>query len=89
MEQKEQLMCKFDCKLGGLGDLGQSVRALAKSFRCSISKKIVGKDLTWVVEEGIGQVLLYSGVHCVGIDCSRRLVFDCSKTHALPLTMRL
>jgi len=44
------------------------------------------KDLAWLLEQTTGQFLVVDTLHCVGVDCTRQLVFDCALPTALKLS---
>ena len=45
-------------------------------------------DLAWILRQVEGRFLLYQGVHCVGVDCDQRHLFDCQRSKVLRLTDR-
>ena len=59
-----------------------------------ISKKNLGflsgveNKLARLVEQQEGMFLVTNMFHCVGVDCGRRLIFDCGKPFALKLSER-
>jgi hypothetical protein len=40
----------------------------------------------WLFHQHEGLFLVANETHCVGIDCEKRIVLDCSREHPLPLT---
>lgn len=79
---KKTLFRLFPGRNCGLNDLAPIVRN--KPFKrqlrhCSIT-------IPGILTNKTELFLVVDGVHCVGVDCSRQLIFDCAKTTALPLS---
>jgi hypothetical protein len=83
-KMKKKLMDAFmgGSRQGGLTDLANVTPKLGWSL-----KKIKGKDTSWLLEQRSGRFLVMGGVHCIGVDCEDRLVFDCAEQSALKLCL--
>lgn len=84
--------------LGASKSKAKKLRKALKGTLCGLSelaavshllgvrlKRCPGKTLTWLLHQQHGLFLLLQGVHCVGIDCEKKYLYDCS----IPKVMRL
>ena len=67
--------------LCGLADLAAVSRPIL-----GVSLKCHQKSTTWLLEQKTGKCLLLQSVHCIGLDCERGYLFDCSRPKVLRLT---
>ncbi len=49
--------------------------------------KPLNENLPWLMEQTTGLFLIVEGLHCVGVDCARQLIFDCGWATALKLSL--
>ena len=81
-KKKKMLLRLLPGKNCGFRDLAPIVRKhpfQRHLERCSIT-------IQGILAKKTELFLVIDGVHCVGVDCSRQLIFDCAKEKALPLS---
>ena len=79
-KKKEKLMAALNKERCSLGDLCNPV---GKVFQANLQK--VHEDIDWVISQTHGNFLVFDTIHCVGVDCERRLIFDSSMPKAFRL----
>lgn len=79
--QKDRLLQVLGREFCSLKDLCNPVQ---KVFKFSMTPQH-NKDLAWLLAQTDGRFVVLSGVHAVGVDCARRLVFDAADEFALRL----
>lgn len=82
--KKIKLMKVLGTKYCGTKELSQAVQVV---FGQNMSKNLADKDLVWLLSQSSGQFVVVCSTHCVGVDCTRKLIFDCGEIFALPLTI--
>lgn len=78
--KKALLMKTLDTGLCDLRELCDPVR---KVFGKSLDH--VDHDLDWLIEQKSGLHLAFDTIHCVGVDCKKRLIYDSSLSTCLKL----
>ena len=79
-KKKGELMVALGMERCSLGDLSTPV---GKVFKVRLQK--VHEDIDWVISQTHGNFLVFDTIHCVGVDCKRRLIFDSSMPKAFRL----
>lgn len=83
-KKRKKLMWEFGSTRGGMRDLA---RAALTVYKLSLSRVPADMTLdTLVAPESRGLYVVRDGVHCVGVDCERRLIFDSTDKFARPLS---
>ena len=67
----------------GLCDLRELCDPVAKVFKKELTP--VDHDLDWLIEQKCGLYLAFDTIHCVGVDCEKRLIYDSSLPKCLKL----
>ncbi len=65
----------------GLADLSYPSN---KVFKKNISTAL-DVDLDWIIAQTSGLFLVFDTIHCVGIDCNKKLIYDSSLPKCLNL----
>lgn len=79
------LMQRFNKGTSKQGDLALLSRDASIGLKCHLLS-VIGKDVDWLLSQTNGQYIVVDGVHAVGVDCGKRLIFDCSKPVSIDLT---
>ena len=83
-KHKKLLRC-FNGGVSRQGDLATLAFAARNSLKISLVP-VMDTDVDWLLSQTNGQYVVVDGVHAVGVDCGKRLIFDCSKDNAMDLT---
>jgi hypothetical protein len=67
----------------GLCSIRDLCNPVGKIFGKSLTK--VDKDMDWIIEQPTGLFLVFAELHCVGVDCEKKLIYD----SALPTCLKL
>ena len=81
-KQKKTLMRLLAGRNCGFRDLAPIVRK--KPFKKNLCHTTI--TIQGILTKNTELYLVVDGVHCIGVDCSRQLIFDCAKQTALPLS---
>ena len=80
-KKKDKLM-KFHLTLCPLSALCMPVgRLFSKTL------EVIDQVLSWLLLQKTGLFLVVDGLHCVGVDCARGLIFDCGYPTAFKLCL--
>jgi hypothetical protein len=69
---------------GSCGDFSNIADKAAGLF--SVSLQCIQGDVNFVLQQSRGKWLLLKGVHCISVDCTRKLIFDSGRKMTLHLT---
>jgi hypothetical protein len=69
---------------GCLGDFTDIANQAAGGLGVSLKRE--EGDVNFVLRQEKGKWLLLKGVHCISVDCTRKLIFDSSRKQALHMT---
>lgn len=79
-KKKERLMKALSTDLCGLAQLCGPV---AKEFGDHLRPETHDRD--WLVQQSEGRFIVADDVHCIGVDCKERLIYDSSLKFCLTL----
>lgn len=72
--------CDFSTMADGMSKI--------KKFKYAITKKFERTNtLEWVIRQADGQYLIEDNLHCVSVDCTKKLIFDNGRQNTLPITL--
>ena len=77
---KKARKASFGC-LGGFHELHRVAGALRVSLQ-----RIEQCTVSFVLSRESGLFLLQKGVHCISVDCTKGLIYDSARTHAMKLS---
>jgi hypothetical protein len=77
---------KLTAALGGntLCDLDDLAGVSQEVFGVSLCRR--PQDLQWILTQTRGRFLILQAVHCVGVDCGKRLLYNSARPKVLRLT---
>ena len=90
---KERLEVAVLSKVGGtlcdFKDVSIIFREFGVELRHLRLKGSVPKDkmVNWFLAQREGLFAVSTDCHCIGVDCNRRLIFDCAESYALKMNM--
>jgi hypothetical protein len=79
----KKLLKRLQTTLCGLSDLADATNF----FNIQLSR-CENATIAWVLSQEKGLYLIYQGVHCIGVDCTKRFLYDSAMPNVLPLTQQ-
>jgi hypothetical protein len=79
-KKKDKLIRALGAGLCSLRDLCNPVQMLFKKTLVPVDK-----DLAWILKQTSGVFLVFDTIHCVGVDCEKKLIYDSSLKLCLKL----
>ena len=82
----DKLQDAFGCSHGSVRQLAEASSAISVTLGKVKNTSAGGVSLEWLLSQSTGIYILYADGHCISVDVSRQLVFDCAYPFALSFT---